>query len=306
MLIPSCPIPQRILAGRSTSSSRCTDRPVDPRLRPLLRITSCAWASTCPPRSAGTACEVSSRGPARHGRRSGAAGKHPTPAASACPPLGLWLVLQVRAQELVMQQQGLGGRAAGPNGPPWRPDIPSRRPARREAAAHSLQSDQGGAAAASAPWVRSGLQKQCGPHSLGQRRADGEPEELPDTPLPHRGEPPALSRDPPGGQTERAPLRLGPRIQRCSTGNRWGGSHLRTHRGGGAACGARGGMQDSRDWSAPMHAAEKGHATCVELLAERERDMKTTHKWNWFPPGTAALDIAKEMGRTGIASILSG
>ena len=92
----------------------------------LLRLTSCALTSTCPPRSAGTACEVSSRGPARHGRRSGAAGKHPTPAASAWPPLGLWLVLQVRAQELVMQQQGLGGRAAGPNGLPWRPDIPSR------------------------------------------------------------------------------------------------------------------------------------------------------------------------------------
>ena len=33
----------------------------------------------------------------------------------------------------------------------------------RETAAHSLQSDQGGAATASAPWVRSGLQKQCGP-----------------------------------------------------------------------------------------------------------------------------------------------
>lgn len=126
MLIPSCPIPQRILAGRSASSSGAQTGPVDPRLRPLLRITSCALTSTCPPRSTGTACEVSSRGPARHGRRSGAAGKYPTPAASACPPLGLWVVLQVRAQELVIQQQGLGGRAAGPNGLSWRPDIPSR------------------------------------------------------------------------------------------------------------------------------------------------------------------------------------
>ena len=32
-----------------------------------------------------------------------------------------------------------------------------------------------------------------------------------------------------------------------------------------------------------MHAAEKGHATCVELLAERERDMKTTRRWCGYP-----------------------
>ena len=71
------------------------------------------------------ACEVSSRGPARHGRRSGAA-RYPTPAASACPPLGLWVVLQVRAQELVIQQQDPGRRVADPSGPPWWPDIPLR------------------------------------------------------------------------------------------------------------------------------------------------------------------------------------
>ena len=56
----------------------------------------------------------------------------------------------------------------------------------------------------------------------------------------------------------------------------------------------------------PMHAAEKGHAACVELLAERERDMKTTRGWFGYLPGTTALGVAKEMGRTGIASILSG
>ena len=33
-------------------------------------------------------------------------------------------------------------------------------------------------------------------------------------------------------------------------------------------------MRDSRDWSALTHAAEKGHATCVELLAEREEGMQ--------------------------------
>ena len=35
-----------------------------------------------------------------------------------------------------------------------------------------------------------------------------------------------------------------------------------------------GGMRDSWDWSALMHAAEKGHATCVELLAEKEGGMQ--------------------------------
>ena len=55
-----------------------------------------------------------------------------------------------------------------------------------------------------------------------------------------------------------------------------------------------------------MHAAEKGHATCVELLAEREADMKTARRWDGFPSGTAALGVAEKMARTGIASILSG
>ena len=32
-----------------------------------------------------------------------------------------------------------------------------------------------------------------------------------------------------------------------------------------------------------MHAAEKGHATCVELLAEREGGMKTTREWDGYP-----------------------
>ena len=55
-----------------------------------------------------------------------------------------------------------------------------------------------------------------------------------------------------------------------------------------------------------MHAAEKGHATCVELLAEKEEGMKTTREWCGFPPGTAALGVAEKMGRTAIASIPSG
>ena len=212
MLIPSCPIPQKILAGRSASSSSAQTGPVCPHLRPLLRITSCAWVSTCPPRSTGTACEVSSRGPARHGRRSGAAGKCPTRAASTCPPLGLWLVLQVRAQELVMQQQGLGGRAAGPNSLSWRPDIPSRSACEEGDSSTLLAAGQGGAAAAVSAVGKIGPTEAVrARHSLGQRRADGEPEEVPDTPLPNRGEPPALSRDPARTATaERATLGLGP------------------------------------------------------------------------------------------------
>ena len=55
-----------------------------------------------------------------------------------------------------------------------------------------------------------------------------------------------------------------------------------------------------------MHAAEKGHATCVELLAEREEGMKTTRGWFGYLPGTTALGVAKKTGRTAIASILSG
>ena len=33
----------------------------------------------------------------------------------------------------------------------------------------------------------------------------------------------------------------------------------------------------------PMHAAEMGHAACVELLAEREGGMKTTREWCGYP-----------------------
>ena len=67
-----------------------------------------------------------------------------------------------------------------------------------------------------------------------------------------------------------------------------------------------GGMQNDYGRTALMVAAEKGHATCVELLAERERDMKTTRRWCGLPPGTTALDIAKERSHTEIISILSG
>ena len=96
-------------------------------------------------------------------------------------------------------------------------------------------------------------------------------------------------------------------------------------------------MQDSWDWTALMHAADKGHPDCVRLLlekeagmrdrngvtalmvaaywnslkcvrllAEKEKDMRTTCEWDTFPPGSTALDIAKREGYKEIASILGG
>ncbi|ESU41364.1 Calmodulin [Giardia duodenalis] len=67
-----------------------------------------------------------------------------------------------------------------------------------------------------------------------------------------------------------------------------------------------GGMQDNDGWTALMRAVFVGHTESVRLLAEREKDMKTIREWFGYPPGTTALDIAKERGHTEIASILSG
>ena len=55
-----------------------------------------------------------------------------------------------------------------------------------------------------------------------------------------------------------------------------------------------------------MFAAYWNNLECARLLAERERDMKTTRAWNGFPSGTTALGVAEKMARTAIASILSG
>ena len=67
-----------------------------------------------------------------------------------------------------------------------------------------------------------------------------------------------------------------------------------------------GGMQESDGKTALMSAARNGHAEAVSLPAEKEEGMKTTRRWCGLPPGTTALDIARWKGRTGIASILSG
>ncbi|EET01480.1 Protein 21.1 [Giardia duodenalis ATCC 50581] len=66
------------------------------------------------------------------------------------------------------------------------------------------------------------------------------------------------------------------------------------------------GMQDKDGWTALMWAASYGHAECVKLLLEKEKDIKTTREWNWFPPGSTALDIARRKGYKEIVSILSG
>ena len=67
-----------------------------------------------------------------------------------------------------------------------------------------------------------------------------------------------------------------------------------------------GGMKDKDGWTALMKAVYWNRIECVRLLAERERGMKTTRRWCGLPPGTTALDIAKERSHTAIASILSG
>ena len=65
-------------------------------------------------------------------------------------------------------------------------------------------------------------------------------------------------------------------------------------------------MQESDGKTAFMRAARNGRAEAANLLAERERDMKTTREWFGYLPGTTALGVAEKMARTEIISILSG
>ena len=69
------------------------------------------------------------------------------------------------------------------------------------------------------------------------------------------------------------------------------------------------GMQNEDGMTALMWAVANNKFQCAELLAEREKNIKTTHGGlfsSGFPPGTTALDIAKEKGYTKLISILSG
>ena len=67
-----------------------------------------------------------------------------------------------------------------------------------------------------------------------------------------------------------------------------------------------GGMQDESGWTALMDAAYWNRLKCARLLAEKEKDMKATHKWYEYPLGITALDIGNQMKHTEIVSILSG
>ena len=61
------------------------------------------------------------------------------------------------------------------------------------------------------------------------------------------------------------------------------------------------GMQESDGKTALMRAARNGHAEAVSLPVEKEEGMKTTREWNGFPPGSTALGVAEKTGRTAIA-----
>lgn len=66
-----------------------------------------------------------------------------------------------------------------------------------------------------------------------------------------------------------------------------------------------GGMQeDSCGRTALMYAALFNRPECARLLVSKERNIKTTCTWDNRPPGTTALDIAKEKGYIEILKIL--
>ena len=65
------------------------------------------------------------------------------------------------------------------------------------------------------------------------------------------------------------------------------------------------GMQDEDGYTALMSAVINNDLECVGLLAKREGHMKTTCKWNGYPPGSTALSIAERRGHREIADALS-
>ena len=54
-----------------------------------------------------------------------------------------------------------------------------------------------------------------------------------------------------------------------------------------------------------MSAVINNDLECAGLLAKREGHMKTTCKWNGYPPGSTALSIAERRGHREIADALS-
>ncbi|EFO64006.1 Kinase, NEK [Giardia lamblia P15] len=67
-----------------------------------------------------------------------------------------------------------------------------------------------------------------------------------------------------------------------------------------------GGMQTTEGWTALMGAAHNNAVECARLLRESERDLKTACSCRGYPPGTTALDIAKEKDHGEVVEILSG
>ncbi|KWX11256.1 T-complex protein 1/ alpha subunit/ Thioredoxin peroxidase [Giardia duodenalis assemblage B] len=64
-------------------------------------------------------------------------------------------------------------------------------------------------------------------------------------------------------------------------------------------------MQDEDGYTALMSAVINNDLECAGLLAKREGHMKTTCKWNGYPPGSTALSIAERRGHREIADALS-
>ena len=115
------------------------------------------------------------------------------------------------AKKLAMQQQGPGRRAADPSSPPWRPDIPSRRPARGGRQQRTPRSQPEDAGAATGPTSKPVCRSSAGrtPTQPGASRMESPRRCL--TRLWWREGAPALSRDPAGRPAGRAPLVPGPR-----------------------------------------------------------------------------------------------
>ena len=65
------------------------------------------------------------------------------------------------------------------------------------------------------------------------------------------------------------------------------------------------GMQDEDGYTALMSAVINNDLECAGLLAKREGHMKTTCKWNGYPPRSTALSIAERRGHWEIADALS-
>lgn len=63
-------------------------------------------------------------------------------------------------------------------------------------------------------------------------------------------------------------------------------------------------MQDRYGQTALMLATRYSRLECAKLLADKEKDVKTTRKYLVYPPGSTALDIARKIGLPDIVKVL--